>query len=68
MMKDLRLNYQRILKKLGTTEEHISCVTVTRLKEKILAEFPQPWEEKSEGVRFWQHPVKEQGKQFTDNQ
>ena len=47
MTKDLRLNYRRILKKLGETDEHISCVNVTRLKEKILAEFPQLWEEKS---------------------
>ena len=41
MMKDLRLNYQRMLKKLAANEEHISCVNVARLKEKILAEFPQ---------------------------
>ena len=47
MMKDLRLNYQRILKKLAANEEHISCVNVARLKEKILAEFPQLWEENS---------------------
>ena len=47
MTKDLRLNYRRILKKLGATDEHISCVNVTRLKEKILEEFPQLWEEKS---------------------
>ena len=47
MMKDLRLNYQRIFKKLGATDEHISCVNVTRLKEKVLAEFLQLWEEKS---------------------
>ena len=41
MMNNLRLIYQRILKKLGGFEDHISCVNGTRLKEKILAECPQ---------------------------
>ena len=52
MTKALRLNYQRILKKLAETDEHISCVNVTRLKEKILAGFPQLSEERVEDVQF----------------
>ena len=36
------------MKKLGATDDHISCVNVTRLKEKILAEFPEIWEQKCE--------------------
>ena len=41
MMKDLRLNYYKILKKGGANDKHISCVNMTRLKEIILSEFPQ---------------------------
>ena len=68
MMKDLRLHYQRILKKLGATDEHISCVNVTRLKEKYLQNFHNFRKKRVEGVQFRQHPVKEQEKQFINNQ
>ena len=62
MTKDLRLNYRRILKKLGATDEHISCVNVTRLKDKILAEFPELWEEKSERCTILTTSSKRTGK------
>ena len=62
MMKDLRLNYQRMLKKLAANEEHISCVNVTRLKDKILAEFPELWEEKSERFTILTTSSKRTGK------
>ena len=62
MMKDLLLNYQRILKKLGATDEHISCVNVTRLKDKIFAELPELWEEKSERCTILTTTSKRTGK------
>ena len=62
IMKDLRLNYQLILKKLGATDEHISCVNVTKLKEKILAEFPQLWEDKSRRCKILTASSKRTGK------
>ena len=62
MMKDLRLNYQRILKKLGATDEHISCVNVTKLKEKIIVEFPQLWEDKSARCKILTTSSKRTGK------
>ena len=46
MMKDLRKQYQNILRKHGATAESIECVNVTRLKEAILAEMPDLFEKK----------------------
>ena len=46
MMKDLRKKFQSILEKHGATAESINSVNVTRLKEIILAEIPDLFEEK----------------------
>ena len=46
MMVDIRQQYQAILKKHGALAETIDRVHVTRLKENILAEIPELFEEK----------------------